>query len=57
MAKIASIVYEPPAQGFPYLAVLFDLGGEVLAARAVPSREAGEAFIISVMNDMSVPRA
>lgn len=57
MAKIASIVYDPPAQGFPYLAVLFDVDGEVLVARAVPSREAGEALIISVMNEMSVPRA
>lgn len=57
MARIASVVYDPPGHGFPFLAVLLDEDGEVLVARAVPSREAGEALILSVMNDMSVSRA
>lgn len=56
MAKIATIVYDPPAPGFPHIAVLFDTNGEVMAARAVPSREAGEAFIAGIMTDLGVPQ-
>jgi hypothetical protein len=56
MAYITSTIYDPPAHGFPYLAVLFSPDGEVLTARAVPNREAGEALILSVLNEFSGKR-
>lgn len=51
MAKMSSVVYDPPGPGFPFIAVLFDPKGEVVVARTVPSREAGEALIIQVLNE------
>ena len=48
-----AIVYDPPAPGFPYLAVVFKSDGEVLVARSVPSREAGEDMIEEVFEEFS----
>ena len=42
------VVYDPPAAGLPFLAVVLDNNGEVVVARAVPSARAGEALIASV---------
>jgi hypothetical protein len=42
---LSSVVYAPPAQGLPHLAVLFGRDGEILAARPMVSLEAGERFI------------
>jgi hypothetical protein len=52
MAKVRATVYDPPAAGLPYLAVLLH-GDEVLAARAVPSVEAGEAFNQMMMTEFA----
>lgn len=53
MAYISSVVYDPPKQGFPFLAVVFDTEGEVLVARAVPSQESGETLIASVLSEFA----
>ncbi len=31
---LAAVVYDPPAPGFPHMAVLFDADGEVIAVRS-----------------------
>ena len=49
MARIGGVVYDPPAAGFPFLAVVFKPDGEVLVARAVSSRDAGEALLMTVL--------
>lgn len=49
MAYLSGVVYDPPSAAFPYLAVIFRPEGEVLVARAVPSRESGETLIADVM--------
>jgi len=48
MAYITGAVYEPPLPGLPFVAVMFDTKGEVLAARVVPSRAAGDAMLKEV---------
>lgn len=53
MAYITSAVYDPPAPGLPYVAVIFDTSGEVLTARTVPSAAAGEKLIADVMGDLA----
>lgn len=53
MAYISSIVYHPPKQGFPFLAVVFDTEGEVLVARAVPTEDSGNALIASVLSEFA----
>ena len=44
-ADLNAVVYDPPAPGFPHLAVLFGRDERVLTLRVVPSIEAGEAFL------------
>ncbi len=50
MSKIEGVVYDPPKDGFPHLAVIFDPEGEVLISRSVPSREVGEQVLVDVFN-------
>ena len=50
MTQLYSVVYSPDSEGLPFLAVLFTSNGEVLIARPVATREAGEMlmnFVIS----------
>lgn len=50
---ISSVVYAPPAAGFPYLAVLFGPNGEVLASRPMGSQEEGERFITEAASEIA----
>ena len=43
--EFKAAVYAPPFDGLPYLAVVLDPKGEVLAARSVQSPAAGQAFL------------
>src|SRR5215204_4761839 len=43
---LAAVVYDPPAPGFPHMAVLFDADGEVIAVRPVESIGAGEEALV-----------
>jgi hypothetical protein len=52
MSHVHAIVYDPPAADLPHLAVVF-LDGEVLAARAAPSFEAGERFLAKMMSEFA----
>jgi|SRR3954464_14072379 hypothetical protein len=46
---LAAIVYDPPAPGFPHVAVLFDADGEVITVRPVKSIDEGEAALASLV--------
>ncbi len=46
---VASAVYNPPVEGYPYLAVVFGPDGEVLAARAWPTKGEAEEFVVEMM--------
>ena len=50
MDQMSAVVYDPPLPHYPHLAVVFDVEGEVLVSRVVPSREEGEAFLAQVMS-------
>ncbi len=54
--KLNGIVYDPPAAGFPYVAVVFKPDGEVLVARSVATREAGEAIIATSLAEFNRQR-
>jgi len=47
---LAAVVYDPPAPGFPHIAVLFDAGGEVIAVRPVG---AGEEALVSLVSEFT----
>jgi hypothetical protein len=50
-ADLTAVVYDPPAPGFPHMAVLFDADGEVVAVRPVESIAAGEAVVASLIGE------
>lgn len=50
------VVYDPPAAGLPYLAVVLHKD-EVVVARAVPSVAAGEALIANVFQSFMEAKA
>jgi hypothetical protein len=52
-ADLIAVVYDPPASGFPHIAVLFDPAGELIAARPVESIDAGEAALVSLVGELT----
>lgn len=50
------VVYDPPAAGLPYLAVVLNKG-EVVVAKSVSSVAAGEALIAKVFSDFASAKA
>ena len=46
--EFTHVVYAPPTAGFPYLAVVFGVDGQVVSATTVSSQEAGETLIREV---------
>jgi hypothetical protein len=44
-------IYNPPSDGFPFMAAVFDPTGAVLACRAFPSRREAEAFLQAFIQD------
>src|SRR3954454_11004640 len=50
---LAAVVYDPPAPGFPHMAVLFDADGEVIAVRPVESIGAGEEALVSLVSEFT----
>lgn len=50
------VVYDPPAAGLPYIAVVLH-DGEVVVARAVSSVEIGEALIAEVFQSFADAKA
>jgi len=53
MAGVRAVVYAPPAEGFPHLAIIIGADGHVLMCEAVPSRDAGEHFLFEIMNEFA----
>ena len=56
MAYVTGVVYDPPTAQFPFLAVAFTPEGEVLSARAGPTREAGELMMLHVVAEFEQKR-
>jgi hypothetical protein len=53
MPKFRGVVYEPPADDLPHIAVVFHEDGSVLQAEAVPSYDAGEKLLATVMDKLA----
>jgi hypothetical protein len=51
MSYLEAVVYDPPPEEFPPIVVIFRPDGDILAARASPSREAAEAFLARVLEE------
>lgn len=45
MTNLRAVVYPPPSNEFPALAVVLDANSEVIAARASPTAEEAEKFL------------
>ena len=58
---LAAVVYDPPAPGFPHMAVLFDGERAVIAVQPVESIDAGETAlegaIHALQDELDVLRA
>jgi hypothetical protein len=52
MAYVRAVVYDPPKQDFPFLAVVFGSDGQVTTAKAFGSAELAEAFVAQEMPKM-----
>ena len=52
--KCRGVVYEPPADDLPHIAVVFHGDGTVLPADAVASYDAGEKLLAMVMDKLTV---
>ena len=52
MAYVRAIVYDPPNQDFPFLAVVFGSDGQATTAKAFGSAELAEAFLAQEMPKM-----
>jgi len=52
MDEFKAAVYSPPFDGLPYLAVVFDPNGEVLAACSAEIAEKGQAFLERVIDQL-----
>ncbi|ROR01064.1 hypothetical protein EDF72_2598 [Delftia acidovorans] len=47
------VVYDPPRNGLPYLAVVLDNSGQVVVATSFGNPEAAEAFIAKTFRDFA----
>jgi hypothetical protein len=52
LAYVRAIVYGPPNQDFPFLAVVFGSDGQATTAKAFGSAELAEAFLAQEMPKM-----
>jgi hypothetical protein len=44
-------IYNPPEDGFPFMAAVFSPNGAILAFRAFPSRRGAESFLQAFMQE------
>ena len=54
IAKVASTstaIYNPPSDGFPFVAAVFSPDGTIQAFRAFPSRRDAEGFLQAFMQE------
>lgn len=49
---LAAVVYDPPAPGFPHMAVLFDGERAVIAVQPVELIDAGEAALARLVGEL-----
>lgn len=46
-----TVIYNPPEDGFPFMAAVFSPNGSVQAFRAFPSRREAETFVQAFMQE------
>ena len=51
VASSKTAIYNPPSDGFPFMAAVFSANGAVQAFRAFPSRHDAEAFVQAFMQE------
>jgi hypothetical protein len=51
VTAIKTAIYNPPSDGFPFMAAVFSPNGTVLAFRAFDSRRDAEAFVQAFMQE------
>ena len=51
VTAIKTAIYNPPSDGFPFMAAVFSPDGTVLAFRAFDSRRGAEAFVQAFMQE------
>ena len=51
MSKTESVIYHPPHEGLPYLAVVF-MDDRLLACQPASTVEEGNAMLASIMRDL-----
>ena len=49
--SISTAIYNPPDEGLPFMAAVFNPDGAVQAFRAFPSRRAAEGFLQAFMQE------
>jgi hypothetical protein len=47
----STAIYNPPSDGFPFMAAVFNPNGTIQAFRAFPSRRDAEAFLQAFMQE------
>ena len=47
----STAIYNPPSDGFPFVAAVFSPDGAIQAFRAFPSRRAAEGFLQAFMQE------
>jgi hypothetical protein len=51
VTSASTAIYNPPSDGFPFVAVVFSPDGAIQAFRAFPSRPDAEAFLQAFMQE------
>ena len=51
MTSTKTAIYNPPEDGFPFVAAVFGPSGTIQAFRAFPSRREAETFVQAYMQD------
>ena len=51
VTSAATAIYDPPRDGFPYLAIVFSPSGKIEAARPFPTRREADVFLQAFMQE------
>src|SRR4051794_6002670 len=52
MARAVAVVYHPPAEGLPHIAIIL-MNGRVQFAQEVPSADAGDALLTATLEELA----
>jgi hypothetical protein len=51
VTSTSTAIYNPPSDGFPFMAAVFSPDGAIQAFRAFPSRQTAEGFLQAFMQE------